>query len=481
MLRTITRTLGMALLLVSQPALSQVKPPDVPAYTTFTPSYAAGVTINTVNTTPSYTGELADIPTAQTGWTTANATTNTPSSFCTINGTTCPENKIRFHANYSHMLKDDPIRNYGQPGAAHLHVFVGNRRANAWSTFATLRNHPDSNNQGGRLNASSYWFPAFILTNPNADGKNYAVKPDTVAFYYNGADGAHYTEFSRFPMGLRNIFGTNMDDPENSRDKSFVTVANAQASTAGRYTYSGNGFAGYRCDTETGGTTTYFDRLKNSDGTDPFANTVKYPGGSGGCTGHIYALLDGPQFWDCTNLWSPGGYNHFSKEIFDNVKSDIVGPNGWCRLPRITLQVVYKANGFADYSRWRLSSDDMMKAKLDALPACSGGWTTACVQSTAAHTVLNGQSFHADYLLGWDKVTMREIFSNCIGTESGTPHQCDDSIMGLNKELLAGVAAPDGTLVQTPVNLSYGTTPTSMMVEVPASNTGPVTMHHSGL
>ena len=44
----------------------------------------------------------------------------------------------------SHNAYDDPIVFPGRPGAAHLHTFFGNTRADAFSTYASLRTTGES-------------------------------------------------------------------------------------------------------------------------------------------------------------------------------------------------------------------------------------------------------------------------------------------------------------------------------------------------
>src|SRR5215213_2837661 len=60
--------------------------------------------------------------------------------------------------NYSHSLKDDPIVFPNQPGAAHLHDFIGARSTNAFSTFNSLRAGGTACTLPG--DSSSYWVPA---------------------------------------------------------------------------------------------------------------------------------------------------------------------------------------------------------------------------------------------------------------------------------------------------------------------------------
>jgi hypothetical protein len=465
-------------------AQSFPKPPDVPAYVPVAATYAGSTTLNTINVVTSLPGEATDIPTTPTTGYIFTATTGT--GYCPIGVGTgfCPENKARFEANFSHFAYDDPLRNYCQPGTSHLHMFFGSESTSACSTFQTLRNHRGSTISGSDINKSAYWVPAFVLTNPFGDGKNYALKPDYIVVYYNGYDGTKSSQFSRFFLGQGNVFGTNMDDPEDTQVKKEIAAGNVAAGFT-RYTYVTDGFQGYYCDAESGATTDYVDHLKNADGSDPFANLDPAGGlGPGGCPAgnHIVMELRGPTHWDCTNLWSPGDYKHYRQDVNDSVAGGGVGPNGWCRQAAVIYKVLYYENGPSDYTRWRLSSDDPMAAKLDSLPTCTTGFANApCTTTSSPHTVLNGQSAHGDYKIGWDKDTLvNHVMHDCIGTDGGTPHECEVDIIGLNTWLIGttGGGAPDGRNPQVnTANHQYDTSSPAKMVLLPASPHGPV-MHH---
>ena len=59
---------------------------------------------------------------------------------------------FREPCNFSHMAFDDPIVFPGQPGAAHLHTFIGNDGTNALSTGDSLTGSGNSTCTGGTLN-----------------------------------------------------------------------------------------------------------------------------------------------------------------------------------------------------------------------------------------------------------------------------------------------------------------------------------------
>ena len=84
---------------------------------------------------------------------------------------------FRFICQPSHLAKDDPIVFLGKPGASELHEFFGNTKANAYSTFETLRTTGDSTCMNV-LNRSAYWYPALL----NAGGS--VIRADYIAVYY---------------------------------------------------------------------------------------------------------------------------------------------------------------------------------------------------------------------------------------------------------------------------------------------------------
>lgn len=124
-----------------------------------------------------------------------------------------PTGNFRVVCEFSHLAYDDPIVFPGQPGKSHLHMFFGNRTANASSTYESLRAAGDGTCNGGPLNRSGYWMPAVH------DASGQVVVPDQLAVYYKGNIGAGpaYQAAIRaiqpFPAGLKMIAGYDMADP----------------------------------------------------------------------------------------------------------------------------------------------------------------------------------------------------------------------------------------------------------------------------
>lgn len=126
------------------------------------------------------------------------------------------EGAFRFLCAPSHNAYDDPIIYPGQPGASHLHTFFGNTKADAHSTYASLRTTGESS-CNNLLNRSAYWIAAMM----NGHGK--VVMPDWVSIYYKRP--ASTSPFCKppygsacvpLPRGLRYVFGYNMQDPKKS-------------------------------------------------------------------------------------------------------------------------------------------------------------------------------------------------------------------------------------------------------------------------
>ena len=104
----------------------------------------------------------------------------------------------------SHQLADDPIVYPGQPGAAHMHQFIGNPSTNAYSTFESMRAAQASVRCELHNDTGGYWVPT--LHKP--DGTLVPVKQ--TFFYYRGPAGV-----AQMPQGLKMLAGGNTLQPPN--------------------------------------------------------------------------------------------------------------------------------------------------------------------------------------------------------------------------------------------------------------------------
>lgn len=112
---------------------------------------------------------------------------------------------FRVSCQFSHFSYDDPIVYPGEPGRAHLHMFWGNTRTDAFTTTTeSLINAGGGTCNGFELNRSAYWTPALL------DGDGNALIPAQIIIYYKtkNLNEPGITEVQPMPQGLRLIAGT---------------------------------------------------------------------------------------------------------------------------------------------------------------------------------------------------------------------------------------------------------------------------------
>ena len=114
------------------------------------------------------------------------------------------DGNFRVTCQYSHFNYDDPIVYPGQKSAAHLHMFFGNTKTDAYTTASSLVASGGGSCNGFALNRSGYWTPAVL------DGQGNAVVPYQILVYYK-------TKFAdkvvRMPQGLKMLAGAVMGTP----------------------------------------------------------------------------------------------------------------------------------------------------------------------------------------------------------------------------------------------------------------------------
>lgn len=299
------------------------------------------------------------------------------------------EGKYRFSCYASHELYDDPIVYPGQPGASHLHEFFGNRKANAKSTYESLRNSGDSS-CGANLNRSAYWMPALL----NGD-ETLVIRPDTIIVYYAGkmtnaaACKIGAKDCKPFPKGLRFVYGFN-------------------------FTTGDHGIARWSC--------------VHKDGTaaTPAMDIISI---SKNCLpgDQLEATLDGqPNCWDGVHLDTPDHRSHLAYGDYSDgsgiYKCPATHPYF---VPSYTIKAFYTVDNSFDSTgtytagvtkTWHLSSDMMGKTKIP------------------------GETLHADWFGAWDEQTMDRVMKGCIGLGRG----------GNNGDLCDGDRVPDALGTQAP-------------------------------
>lgn len=100
----------------------------------------------------------------------------------------------------SHSASDDPIVAPGQPGASHLHDFLGNRKTNAQSTLQSMRGQASSCGRRTK-DTAAYWVPALYQNGVK-------VNPHRAQARYTDAGLPPGTPVATPPADLRVVVGT---------------------------------------------------------------------------------------------------------------------------------------------------------------------------------------------------------------------------------------------------------------------------------
>jgi len=263
---------------------------------------------------------------------------------------------FRFICMPGQISYDDPIIFPGKPGAAHLHQYFGNVKANAFSTYQSLR-------RGGDLscmspaNRSAYWMPAML------DGIGNVVRPDFVSIYYKrrpasdpkcdpAKDQRAEGLCIDLPNGLNFVFGYDWVNPANSPTGAYYFNCDGPTAVPGHYS-----------DIETA--------------------LAKCPLGN-----RLGAVINAPTCWNGKTLNAADGRSHVGYASY--------GSWGYLRcpeshpyvIPAFTMGAWYTVD--ANLKTWHLSSDMMNP----------GG--------------KRGATFHADFMMAWDPEVKKLWHSNCI-------------------------------------------------------------------
>lgn len=287
------------------------------------------------------------------------------------------EGAFRFICAPSHNAYDDPIVYPGQPGKSHLHTFFGNTKADANSTYRSLRTSGDSTCNNA-MNRSAYWIPAMM----NGHGK--VVMPDYISIYYKGTPVGNAActygpvkACIKIPRGLRYIFGYNMSNP-------------AESSPAGE--------SWWNCDGP-GATGGHYQSLREA--------TAFCPKGS-----RVGAIIVGPRCWNGKDLDSADHRSHMAYLQDDHTGHAPCPATHPYMLPFFQLGAWYTNDG--TINDWYLVSD-RMPGMTELVP---------------------GTSLHADWFGAWEDSVL-DIWTtycinktlNCSGGDVGDGQQLKQ-IMG---------------------------------------------------
>jgi hypothetical protein len=219
------------------------------------------------------------------------------------------------------MNHDDPLVYPGQPGAAHLHTFFGNKGTNAFSTVASLRSG-NSTCRGGIANRSAYWIPSLLHNGQ-------AMVPTSAIFYYKAGYGIPNASpnVQLIPAGLRMIAG--------------------DASTTD---LQWDGHAYWGCENNYIG---HHPQIMDCEVGDS-----------------IQLVVDFPQCWDGENLDSPNHKSHMA------YPSEGACPSSHpIILPEISINVRWERTAGMNVNALRLSSDCI--AELPGGYSAHGDWMEA--------------------------------------------------------------------------------------------------------
>ena len=155
--------------------------------------------------TPTNVPKVASPTSTPASTSTAAAPTRTPTpsgSSASTNGgwlVTCP---------LSHSLPDDPIVFPGQPGASHLHDFLGNTSTDAFSTYDSMTlNSATTTCPAATGDTSGYWIMALFKNGVKVEPSDPKYPPHGAQFYYRKSNLNAGTVIQPFPANFRMIAG----------------------------------------------------------------------------------------------------------------------------------------------------------------------------------------------------------------------------------------------------------------------------------
>jgi hypothetical protein len=307
------------------------------------------------------------------------------------------EAKLRFFCNISHLNYDDPILNFGQPGAAHLHHFYGNTMTSAVSTYQTLRTTGDGTCAGRYANRTGYWIPAMI------NGRTgQVVKPRALEFYYHIAPNSRfltqptpgeyehatcppppdiacpeYAPHPRMPRGLTAIAGIN---PSTGVARSGTTM-----------TWRCNNILGAFKVGPPASSTFIYDPANTSAG---MGLCTTSDDGNSSNTYMLTAVITFQVCWDGATL-NTTDVSHLDGQHNPGIGVTLCHAAHPYLIPEVTAFISYDHSGPDDFKDWYLSSDRHNGAT----------WRL-------------GETMHADAYWAWDDSVMNTI-STYIWSNNG--------------------------------------------------------------
>ena len=269
---------------------------------------------------------------------------------------------FRFLCTPSHNAYDDPIIYPNQPGGSpHLHTFFGNTKADARSTYASLRTTGDST-CNNLLNRSAYWIPAMM------NGRGKVVMPDYISIYYKRRPASD-PECQRMgkacialPRGLRYVFGYNMTNPAKS--STFYVDCDGKGAVSGHFR--------------------------------------SIPEAAKGCPAgaKLGMVVGAPSCWNGTELDSPDHRSHMAYASY--------GSWGYQKCPDTHPYVVPTFT----LGAWYTTDDTLDRSGNAAVDAAT--WHLASDRMAGMAPTVPGASFHADWFGAWDDSIMDIWMANCI-------------------------------------------------------------------
>jgi hypothetical protein len=325
------------------------------------------------------------------------------------------ESKLRIFCEISHFRYDDPIINYGQPGATHLHAFFGNTMTTATSDYTSLRTTGEGTCQGGVLNRSGYWMPAMI------DGaRNKVVIPRFIEFYYRTNSPDRYLDqptpgqFEAITCPPPPAIACPTYGPRDI-PKGLKLVSGVNPSTG----TNGDGTTIYwSCiNQNTGGSNGETLKAVFHDPGTPSNGIQSCVSTNDGVAATSYTIQLTLTTQDCWNgeLDSDDHHTHVKPRLSDGVSRQVCPTTHPYIIPNLIMIVAYDVDDTYDYKNWYLSSDRHNGATWRA-----------------------GETMHADFIWAWDPDLMRHISSQIWAFDGVEDHRtCQSGCLGDGTRLVA--------------------------------------------